>query len=294
MMMPTSRQSGQALLLVVLSMATISTLVLSVISRSISDIAITSQDEESLKAFSAAEAGIEQVLIASQPQSITGVVSNQGQSGQTSYDAQVSGFPTSTSEYVYPAEILAGDTASIWLVSHNAQDRPTCSGLPCYTASQLTLCWGKSGTSASSSTTPAVLVRTYYQSGSRIRTVQTALDPNAGRIGASKFTLAGSCPISSISGQSFAFGSVISFASIPNYTTAGTLKAISVRMLYNNQSQTLAARAGGAGILPSQGRQISSTGISGAASRKVEVYALYPDIPPVFSAALFSGGGITK
>ena len=52
-------QSGQALLLVLLSMAVILTVVLSILSRSILDVAVTTGEEEALRAFSAAEAGMQ-------------------------------------------------------------------------------------------------------------------------------------------------------------------------------------------------------------------------------------------
>ena len=50
-------ESGQALLLVLLGMAVVLTIVLSILSRSVTDIAVTSREEEALRAFSAAEAG---------------------------------------------------------------------------------------------------------------------------------------------------------------------------------------------------------------------------------------------
>jgi len=54
--------SGQAVLLVVLTLAVVLTLVLSVISRTITDVKITTVEGDSLRAFSAAEAGIERHL----------------------------------------------------------------------------------------------------------------------------------------------------------------------------------------------------------------------------------------
>lgn len=78
-----SGQSGQALLLVLLSMAVVLTIVLSILSRSVTDIAVTSRDEEALRAFSAAEAGVEQALVAGGG---TGTV------GNATFNANVSGF----------------------------------------------------------------------------------------------------------------------------------------------------------------------------------------------------------
>jgi Tfp pilus assembly protein PilX len=58
-----NNQNGQALLIVLLGMAVVLTLVLSIVSRSVTDVSITKRDEESLRAFSAAEAGVEQALL---------------------------------------------------------------------------------------------------------------------------------------------------------------------------------------------------------------------------------------
>ena len=57
------RESGQALILVLLSLSVVLTLVLYVVSRSVTDVAVSSQQEESVRAFSAAEAGIEKTLV---------------------------------------------------------------------------------------------------------------------------------------------------------------------------------------------------------------------------------------
>ena len=57
------KSSGQAVLLVILGMAVVLTIVLSVVSRSVTDVSVTKVEEDSSKAFSAAEAGIEKLLI---------------------------------------------------------------------------------------------------------------------------------------------------------------------------------------------------------------------------------------
>ena len=57
------REKGQALILVLLSLAVVLTVVLSVFSRSITDVSISSKENDAMRAFSAAEAGVEQVLV---------------------------------------------------------------------------------------------------------------------------------------------------------------------------------------------------------------------------------------
>ena len=55
--------SGQALLVILLSMTVILTVVLSVVSRTVTDITITTYQEDAQRAFDAAEAGIEDALL---------------------------------------------------------------------------------------------------------------------------------------------------------------------------------------------------------------------------------------
>ena len=83
------KQSGQALLIILLVMAVGLTVALAIVSRSVTDIRISRQEEESARAFSAAEAGIEQALIGgegdysieSEGETITAHVSQVGQGG---------------------------------------------------------------------------------------------------------------------------------------------------------------------------------------------------------------------
>jgi hypothetical protein len=285
-----NNSSGQILLLAVLSMATILTVVLSAATRSISDISITSAEEESIKAFSAAEAGIEQTLLSGTAAS--GAVGTQQSSGTASYNTTISSAPVS--QYVYPIELSSGGLATVWLVSHDQNNNYVCgAGNPCYNASSLRLCWGKAGTSSSVATTPAVQVVTVYQNAGAIDTRVLGYDPNSNRrTSDNNFTnSAGSCG-AAIGGTNFAFGTTVDFSTIPGYSTAGTLKSIVVRMVYNDVTHPLGIAS--TGNLPSQSRQVSSVGTSGTSSRKVEVNSLYPELPEIFSSAIFSINGISK
>src|SRR3972149_10501389 len=103
------RERGQALLIVLLSMAVILTVVLSVISRSITDISLTTYSEDALRAFSAAEAGVERALI---------VGSDVSEAiGNASFTADVSGLAEGSSSYDYPIEVYSGESIYIWFVS---------------------------------------------------------------------------------------------------------------------------------------------------------------------------------
>src|SRR3982751_4984015 len=115
-----NKSSGQALLMVLLSVGVVLTVALSVVARSITDVSTTTKDEESLRAFSAAEAGVEQVLknpIASLPVDQTPQVTQIGNT-VTNYSASLTSFPEVPTQYLYPVELQSGDSATVWLSAH--------------------------------------------------------------------------------------------------------------------------------------------------------------------------------
>src|SRR3972149_445322 len=149
-----NNQTGQALLIVLLTMTVVLTIVLSVVSRSVTDISITSYEEDAQRAFNAAEAGIERVLL-------TG--SNQSDSlGDAEYDAGIS-FPLpSSNQVVYPTDVLAGESATFWFMAHDANGDFYCGGGDCLRSNQiLQICWGEPGTLLND-LAPAVEISLFY------------------------------------------------------------------------------------------------------------------------------------
>lgn len=303
-MLSMSKQiKGQAVLMVVLAVAVLLTAGLSVASRSVSDIAITTKDEESLRAFSAAEAGIEEVL--NNP--IAGItpgtpVSQQvGSNTSTNFSVTVGNFPQPGGDYIYPIDLSSGDTATIWFASHDQNNNLVCGGSnPCFTSNTLTLCWGLIRTSAPGS---AISVSVYYDNtgSGDMRKVSLALDPNSTRRAQNNFsgnsivtnTSQGACQIG---GNRFAYRTNMNLVSLgitPAIINAGRLRYMSVRVLYNTVTDQVAL-TGLPNSFPSQGRVLQSTGTSGEAQRRVQAQALYPDIPSVFHAAIFSPPGVVK
>lgn len=125
------RQSGQALLIVLLSMAVVLTIVLSIFSNSVTDIAVTTSEAESLRAFSAAEAGIEKALVALAPQS--------GSFGEDAFQTSVTNFAEGLTSFAYPMDLASGDGAVLWFVSHDSNDKLSCSdsSKPCFKGSKV-------------------------------------------------------------------------------------------------------------------------------------------------------------
>lgn len=284
-------QSGQALLIVLLSMAVVLTIVLSAISFSVTDIAVTSRESEALRAFSAAEAGVEKSLVALSPQS--------GSFGADNYSANVSGVAQGSQTFNYPADIPSGDVATVWFMSHGAEQS--------YKGTRMVVCWGSATTLSNLATTPAIETSVYYLSPpsgggdfSGATVARDTADPNVARVGQNAFSGSelGGC---TIDGKVYAFKKTIDFAAlgIPagSYNSANGLLLAHVKLYYNSDvSQPVGfdVTTGGAGQLPSQGEKIDSTGTAGESTRKVEVYRLYPDIAAVFESAVFSPSSIIK
>lgn len=293
------RESGQALLLVLLSMAVVLTIVLSVLSRTITDIAVTTKEEEALRAFSAAEAGVEQALIVGADIGTTTI-------GDAAFSADVSGFAAGTQEFANPVALASGESLLFWFVAHD----PTTGNLvcnaqyPCFTGSQFRICWGKSGTAPGSATTPAVEISTFYAATpgnlGTMRIARVTADPNATRRSTNNFLAndAGTCTTGN---ESFAFQKTVDLAALGvpagSYGVQNGLQFAKVRLFYNTD---IAHEAGinvnfaGNTLLPSQGIRIESSGTSGEANRKIDVFQGFGEPPPVFDVAVFSVGGMTK
>lgn len=301
-----ARESGQALLLVLLSIGVILTVALSVVSRSITDVSTTTKDEESLRAFSAAEAGVEQVLrtqIAALPQATTQPTTSIGNS-QTNFTARLDSYPENPREFLYPTELASGDTATVWLAEHDSSNTLTCSGsATCFTGSSMNLCWGKPG-SGGPNAQPAIVVSVLYQdpsAGNQLKYAYTAYDPSGSRRGSNSFSGSGITSntangICTVAGTRLANQVTLNFASlgIANNVISGRhLRAMTVMLLYNSATTVFGVN-GLSSNLPVQGRKIESTGTSGESTRKVQVYALYPEVPTMFQAAIYSPPGITK
>jgi len=291
------RESGQALLIVLLSMAVVLTIVLSILSFSVTDVAISSREEEALRAFSAAEAGIEKSLLAG-----TGSI---GSFEAASFDAAVTNVGEGAKTFVYPQGLALGDTATVWFVSHADTSGFVCSAeKPCFTGSQIKVCWGRSGTSDAVPVTPALEASVVYLATpgdySSARIARAAIDPNASRRGTNLFAApsAGGCVVE---GNSYAFQTTLDFSTLgilpAVYNVENGLQYMTVKLLYNTTTAHgfgVDVNFAGATLLPSQGDKIVSTGTAGEATRKVEVFRLFSNLPTAFNSVLFISGGITK
>ena len=294
--------SGQALLLVLLVLAVVLTLVLSVVSRSITDVSLTTRDEESLRAFSAAEAGVERMIVGGGG---SGVLND-----ESSYEGVI-GYGRGTKSLNFP-EIESGESITIWFVEHDeVTGNLTCDDVDndgidddCYGGWEFNVCWGNND----STTAPAIEVSYYYDTNngnpssaltgdfSGVKVARAAYDSLSRDNSFSKPAETACDPIDNVT-YKFRTGddsitthlgdALASCTGIP-----GCLLFAKVKMFYNDVPH-------GVGVivdepLPSQGRSIESTGSSGDATAKIKAFQSYNEPLDIFESALFSKSALVK
>ena len=268
---------GQAVLLVMLGMAVALTVVVSIISSSVLDVSLTETEEESFKAFSAAEAGIENFLSG-------GIVSGSLSETGASFNVESSELGAGASiDFADLSSYKGGDVATVWFVSHQDDDTSemTCTGKPCFDGSSFDICWG-----SDENDKPAIEVLVFYGnrtqvfSGdfSSVGVKRYAFDPLAGR----------SDGFVSVGSGCLGYNYSASISDLPS----GLLFA-RVRFIYNNNPQAFAVQTG-VGQFPSQARVISSLGTAGESSRRVEMVEMYREPVSFLDAGLASLSDIMK
>jgi Tfp pilus assembly protein PilX len=290
--------SGQAVLIVLLSMVVALTAVLSIIASSTADIKISANETASLRAFSAAESGIEKALIANSASS--------GSLNNASFTSNISSLAEGLNNFNYPSNITSGDSSVFWFVSHASDGSLVCDAShPCFTGHTIQVCWGAPGTNVNLATTPAIELSAFYLNTpgnyTTTKLVKATFDPNLGRISTNSFAAndAGACTIGSVS---YAFQKQVDLATLGvpagSYAIANGLQFMSVRMLYNTDvPQPLGINVNfvGNSPLPSQGNLIDSTGSLNGSTRKVEVRRAFNQAPSVFiDTSMYSAQGLIQ
>lgn len=277
-------QSGQAVLIVLLSLSVVLIIVLFIMSRSVTDISLSNKEEDSLRAFSAAEAGVERALV---------IGNSSGTIDSANFSANVTSFAEGTNEFIFPLSLKSGDNATFWFSRTGETTR--------FTGSEVTYCWGDLDTDANTAETPAIEVTIYYTTTpndlTTLRIARATFDPNSSRRASNSFGV-GQSSTCTIGSDSFEFQATANLASlgIAGFATPGVLQYSTAKILYNT---TIAHKigidvTGTSSTLPSQGDKIVSDGSFANSNRKVEVYQMHPETPPVFANAIFSTSGIVK
>ncbi len=271
--MRSSSSSGQVLLITLLVLTVAITIGLAFIGRTRTDTTTSNEVEESARAFSAAEAGIEDAL-----KNGSGTNTALPLAGvPASYATSVSSVGAATGAYAFPQLTAQGDTEMLWLVNHNADQ--TLNETKTYTNNTIDVCWKGVGGG-----TPALSVIVLYKHLTNYYTARAAYDPNAAR--GNNFTSAGG--LGNGCNQSSVYRRTITFSSFtpaidPN---VDILLALRLRPIYNDAF--LFVDSGGT-PLASQGNLVTSTGTTGSGvTRKIVVAQQFRSAPSIFDAAVIS------
>lgn len=264
-------QEGQILLIVVLVMTIALTIGLSLATRTITDIRTTTEEENSQRAFSAAEAGIEKAL-----KSTTGTTGDFV--NNTSFDTSVATVSGVSILLNNGNPIFKDDAADVWLSTY-----------PGYTntwSGDITIYWGSASdtctTSEETNTMAALDIVVLNGTRASPQAAHFPVDPCAARSSINNFETIPSGG-GTINNKQFAYRKTVTVASglimriVPIYAAT----PIAVRGCN--------ATNGNCRMLPSQARVITSVGTADTTQRKLVVLQENPKIPVhMFPFILFS------
>ncbi len=300
------KESGQALLLILLLMSLVLTLILSSVSRSVTDIDISSYEDSSIRAFDAAQAGIEKTMIAGSDQSSSDL------GNDASFVSRMTVVSEASNNYKYPLELFSGETATIFFVGHQKNTdgdyAMTCSTGECIIPPSLTVCWGESGTLVDIDA-PAIYLEFFYdlskawQTGnfSGVSVATSSADPYSTRRLSNGFfapTATGAYPCGKVENQ-FASRFTTTNIDYDNFTgpdvpnEAGQLLFVRITMLYNSSSPH-PIWVNSTNKLPVQGSAIESVGSYNDVSRKLLLHRGFPEFPAEFANSIYSESAISK
>src|SRR3989304_8125918 len=245
------KNSGQAILTVLLIMVVGLTVSLAVVARSVTSVKISTQEEESQRAFSAAEAGLEETLLSGAAAS--------GTLGNASYTVIIPAGSTS-GKFIFPEIIKQDDTQALWLVGHDGSDNIIAPGPgdQRYPIGQpVDICWESPGAGDE----PAMEIIILHQrtiGANEYKVARGAYDPDGRRNNFSGVTSSGGSECGD-----FNYRQRIVFSDFFN-TNNQRVVAVRLRPIYNG-ARVAACQSGcpAAGNIPPQGEENESTGAGG-------------------------------
>lgn len=246
---------GQALLIVVLTMVVVLTVGLSVASRTIINLKISKQNEESQRAFQAAEAGVEQAL------KQVGKSLTFSQNLPNSSQFQTSVTALEGNELLINGGVLVeqGTGTDVWLSSYPDYSGPI--------SGTVTVYWGTAeytecGKNQGIKTIPAIEITILQGDLSSATVIKEVFDQCARIPGSSAPPVGGS-----VQGTTFSYSTgAISISSG---------RVMRVIPIFNSTKVGVTSSAD----FPAQGSVVESVGTSGDTVRKIIYYRSFPQIP---------------
>lgn len=306
-------QGGQVIVILLLIVIVALSIGLSIVGRTLNEISSASKSEDSSRAFSAAEAGIERALgqFSSFDQDSSGAVMvlESELQNRSKADVDVNGQLPRSNEALEHPPISKGSFAQFWFVKPsenfnggniNCQNniRPDC-----YENSTIELYFGDFGKDYSGGNlvnAPAVEVNVVYLStDKKFETRRYYFDSYTGNASDRDNNDFGSCTL-------LGSADIITTSNGPNrnFYCKATLTLpdqpilARVKLLYTDYSHPLALKPyGNCGYgcsLPYQANIYTSTGISGNSIRTLRLFRQKSIMPQMFDYALFSSGELKK
>ncbi len=307
--------TGQAIIIGLIFVVVISTIVLALVSKSLTDVKISSETEEELRTFSAAEAGLEKAFVD------TTILSTGGTADWTigNSDVKITAEKVqwdSTTAFAYPDKITQDDTRQFFLAQYDDTQPDTYyfDEANYYDGSQLDVIWGEgvpdtgsvSGFSPAVSQ-PSVEVTLYYHAADGSYQIKRfAFGPTSNSSQGIGFDtnitdISGDDPMQTTFGpKRFAYKYTLSF----DLATGDIPLFLRVRFLFNGNNGHSLAFKPPVGLIPAptyyptQGYKVTSQATSTSAEnpsvQRIEAFKSYPILPAIFDYALFSGSNIQK
>ncbi len=271
--MKISNEAGQVVLILILVMTVALGIGVSVVQRSLSDVSTASKVEQSSRAFSAAEAGIEKAIQANgSPVPDFTLDSN-------SASVNTVPVPDTGQALEYPP-LAKEEMAQVWLADPTSTSNPPAA---VYTQNTLNVFWGNSSIDKAAIELTLVYFDTEYKS-KKFYLDQITRTPD------NNFDIVTTCAGSLGPASKYQCSKTINWSSLGTVTPM----LIRARLLYNTTSQPFAVAPAGGSSLPAQGNIFTATGTSGVTQRKIQVFRLNKVVPSFFDYAIFSAGPITK
>lgn len=270
------------------------TIGLAVSTRSLTDVNLSTRVEESSRAFSAAEAGIEQILEQNLATVTTGTSGSVGSGGQSAdYNVNLVDVNPGASPYLFPGIIPEGESQVVWLVPHNSGTGTFDDSSRDYTPNLINICW--QDFTLPLGTYTALDLTVFFKEGADYKVARIAYDPNSSRAANTGFTNSG---ISSgtycvVGTQRHRYQVLLDMTTLsPSIGAAAIPIAIRLRPVYVDSR--LAVQPVGDN-LPVQGKTIQSTGdTASGVSRRWDVLNTYAAPQDIFDYALWSDTDINK
>lgn len=311
-------ESGQTIIILLLIVVVALGIGLAVVGRSITEISTSTKTEESTRAFSAAEAGIEKALQQSSGQIGVGAAGSLGGSQiplTNQAQTQVNWNPSLPESdcgagigcpLEYP-EFGKESFAQFWL----AHPINTSGGFPqlVYAQNSFEVYFGKSDETYTDAyyalhpeVKPAIEVAIIYRDGDGYNSVRNFYDSySVGATSARNNSFQGCSQLVSTSptktnqstsdNRYFYCRVVVDFSLAVDSTHYPVM--VRIRMLYSDISHPVALKPT-AGFLPAQVSVITSTGSAGTTQRTLQVFQQKAVMPNLFDFVLFSAGTLNK